>query len=61
MRRFFHRSNQASSTAIATAVTDTQAGGVPQVVPDRDVCDLPYPSNAMMLSGSMTGYRKKRR
>ncbi|KIK24645.1 hypothetical protein PISMIDRAFT_397514 [Pisolithus microcarpus 441] len=36
MRRFFHRSNQGSSTAIATEVTDTEAGGVPQVAPDQD-------------------------
>ncbi|KIK14898.1 hypothetical protein PISMIDRAFT_342730 [Pisolithus microcarpus 441] len=36
MRRLFRRSNQGSSTAIATEVTDTQAGGVPQVATDQD-------------------------
>ncbi|KAI5999220.1 hypothetical protein EDD15DRAFT_141510 [Pisolithus albus] len=36
MRRFFHRSNRGSPTAIATEATDTQAGGVHQVAPDHD-------------------------
>ncbi|KAI6131719.1 hypothetical protein EV401DRAFT_374350 [Pisolithus croceorrhizus] len=52
MRRFFRRSDQDSSVAIMAEVTDTQAGGVLQVAPDQDVCDLPHPVNATMLSGS---------
>ncbi|KAI6131092.1 hypothetical protein EDD16DRAFT_1723157 [Pisolithus croceorrhizus] len=52
MRRFFRRSGQDSSVAIVTEVTDTQAGGVSQVAPDQDACDLPHPVDAMVLSGS---------